>query len=223
MKIKKSKGNDITMSKSNGKLKKKFKWTTSNIILTVGIVVIMIPVTAFMIILYQAYSSSKTPINGNRFANDLTVKITDDQMSQIDSTISAMADVEDVTVDLKVATLRVYVDVKDDITADAYEELLNTIYTKIDGILPIATYFTLNDTKKQYDLEINAYNIAEPSDTDTFIYFIMNKNSAMAIPLIEEASIARNQELADELSGDTVATGTVEGEDTEDATDSNAE
>ena len=211
------------MSKINGKPKKKFKWTTSRIILTVGIVVVMIPVTAFVIILYQAYSSSRTPINGNRFANDQTVEITKDQMTQIDTTISAMPDVEDVTVDLKVATLRVYIDVKNDVTADAYEALLNTVYTKIDEILPVATYFTLDDTKKQYDLEINAYNIAKPSDTDTFIYYVMNKNSAMETPLIEEASIARNQELADELRGDTVASGTVEGEDTEDATNNSGQ
>lgn len=203
------------MSKLNEKTKKIFKWTKANALLTVGIVVIMIPIIFFVIILIQAYAASGSPLNGNRLNNERSVEISQAQIEEVDTALSSIADIDNVTIELKVSTMRVYVDVKDSVTADQYESLLNILYTKIDNILPVATYFTKQDTMKQYDLEIHAYNDTSLADTDGYIYYIMNKNAAMTLPETELVSAARNQELADELRGDTVSSGTVDGEDTE--------
>ncbi|MDD4643389.1 MAG: hypothetical protein PHG99_07835 [Erysipelotrichaceae bacterium] len=205
------------MSKLKEKTKKVFKWTKSNTILTVGIIVIMIPITFVGVMLIQAYFATGEPINGNRIDNERAVEITQTQLDEINSQIKGLSEVETVEIQLKVATVRVYVDIKNTVLSDDYESLLTVIYSKIDDELPIADYFTNQDTLKQYDLEIHLYNDLEATGDTEFIYYIMNKNAAMAEPQFELVSEPRNAELADELRGDTVSEGVIEGEDQEGA------
>jgi len=205
------------MSKLKEKTKKVFKWTKSNTILTVGIIVIMIPITFVGVMLIRAYFATGEPINGNRIDNERAVEITQTQLDEINSQIKGLSEVETVEIQLKVATVRVYVDIKNTVLSDDYESLLTVIYSKIDDELPIADYFTNQDTLKQYDLEIHLYNDLEATGDTEFIYYIMNKNAAMAEPQFELVSEPRNAELADELRGDTVSEGVIEGEDQEGA------
>ncbi|MDD3924183.1 MAG: hypothetical protein PHP11_03680 [Erysipelotrichaceae bacterium] len=205
------------MSKLKEKTKKVFKWTKSNTILTVGIIVIMIPITFVGVMLIRAYFATGEPINGNRIDNERAVEITQTQLDEINSQIKGLSEVETVEIQLKVATVRVYVDIKNTVLSEDYESLLTVIYSKIDDELPIADYFTNQDTLKQYDLEIHLYNDLEATGDTEFIYYIMNKNAAMAEPQFELVSEPRNAELADELRGDTVSEGVIEGEDQEGA------
>lgn len=200
------------MSKINDKTKKIFKWSKANTLLTIGLILIMIPVTFFGVIIFQAYFESGKPINGDRIANERNVDIKQTDIDELDQSISNLSEVEDVVIILKVSTLRVYVDVKNDIAQSDYETLINAIYSKVNEVFPVDVYFSKADTMKQYDLEIHTYNVTEPSIEVDFIYYITNKNAAMLEQLTELVSQARNQELADELRGDNVASGNVDGE-----------
>ena len=200
------------MSKIKEKTKKVFKWTKANVMLTVGLVLILIPITFFTIILIKAYVATGEPINGNRINNERSVEITQANIDEVESLISSLGEVEAVNSELKVSTLRIYVDIKGTVAKEDYESLLTVIYAKVNDVLPVDTYFTKADTMKQYDLEIHLYNKIESTNDEVMIYFIITKNASMIEPLFESVTEPRNPELADELRGDTVISGTIEGE-----------
>jgi hypothetical protein len=207
------------MSKIKEKTKKVFKWTKANVMLTVGLVLILIPVTIFGVILIRAYVATGEPINGNRISNERSVEITQANIDEVESLISSLGEVEAVSSELKVSTLRVYVDIKGTVAKEDYESLLTVIYAKVDEVLPVDTYFTRVDTMKQFDLEIHLYNEIEPAMDEEMIYYIITKNASMIEPLFESVTDPRNPELADELRGDTVVSGTIEGEEQENIDD----
>lgn len=199
--------------------KKKRKVSISNIILIVGIVVVMIPVIALGVILLQAQRGSNTPIPGNRFENERTYEISDTMLTDLEKELQNVAHLEKGSVSLKVATVRVYADVEDTLTEQEIEDVLMDIYETVDGSIPVETYFTLQGNAKEYDLEIHAYNNVELAGTEEYIYKILTKNSAMTTFVIDTASTARNEELANELTA--VDDGTVvEGEGAEDTSES---
>ena len=99
------------------------------------------------------------PVVGNRFdSKDLNPAITNDQISQVQTTIASIGGVENVEVNLKSATLRISIDVSDDANADTCNAIAQEAYNQVNGILPVDTYFTNTEEAKMYDLEIDAYN-----------------------------------------------------------------
>lgn len=197
--------------------KTKKKFGASDAILILGVLVIMIPVIYLLSILLGAAKVSNVPINGNRFEGERTVEITTDQMSSLEAEIEKISGVEDCKTELRVATLRVYVDVSDSLSKEEYEGLLMQVYEKIDSALPVGTYFTASGSVRQYDLEIHTYNSLELKEGEEFIYRILVKNSNMETYQINEVSDARNEELAKELRGENQSETTVDGEGEEEA------
>lgn len=195
---------DVDMKKKtnqkNQKPKKKGTWTKSNTIITVGIVLIMIPVLFLGWVLLDAFSGTGKLILGDRFEGDLDPAITTAQIKEIDDSLGSLEGVVDSDVILKVATLRVYVQMDQSVESEAYIDMMELVYEKVTSVLSVDSYFTLiNNTKKQYDIEIHVYTAGLDYDSDEFIYFIMNKSSVMTEPNMQLYSEPLDAELAEEL------------------------
>ena len=200
-KIKKDKTKTPKAKKVKGEKKpSKGRWTISNTIIAVGSVLIAIPFIILGWILLNAYTATGTPILGDRFQNDLDPPITSEQIAQIERAVLDIEGVEDVDVFLKVATLRVYAHISQDLEAEEYIELAMLIYEEVIRILPVDIYFTILDNlARQYDLEIHVFTANMEFTADDFIYFILNQSALMLEPNIQLMSEPRDPELAEEL------------------------
>lgn len=178
---------------------KKIKLNKSQTILIIGIIVVMIPVIALGVILIDAYYDTGTPISGTRLDSERTQVIQQEQLNQLNTSLQSNGKIEKVSVELKVSTLRIYLDVKDDVTAVEYEPLLDNIYDRVMEIFPVETYFTAKEMKKEYDLEIHAYNDVALAEEDSYLYYILVKNSTMSMKRIDVVSTPRNEALVNEL------------------------
>jgi hypothetical protein len=179
----------MTQKKTTVKKKKisKIHWPT--VVLILSLVLIAIPTVAIGKVLYDAFAATGTPLFGNRFELDLDPKITSEQLTELESKILAEALVDDVKITLISASLRVNVDVDDEITL---EQLVATV-------LPVNTYFKMNETSKMYDLELHIYNNLELKKEDSYKYLIFLLNSVMEEPLIQLVSDPKNPEFVEEL------------------------
>lgn len=101
---------------SKGKANKKSKnnFNFFNIFLMIGGATIIIPLLIFGWILLDA-ANTNGPIFGERFENDLEPAITTDNITNLETELSSISDVENVEINLISATLRVNLDVKDTI------------------------------------------------------------------------------------------------------------
>lgn len=138
-----------------------------------------------------------TPILGNRFQGDLNPAIEQSHITTITDRINGLDGVENCNVNVIVATMRINVDAKDSLDAEAISALTENIYQTVIEVLPVEQYFTLMDTQKQYDLEINVYN--DLSLEDDFIMYSIIKNSPMETYILQDVSTPLNAELAQEL------------------------
>ena len=159
-------------------------------------IVLLIPCIYFVYLLMQAQQETNVPIIGNRIKNSVESEIPAQNVAAIESKVKALDGVEKATVNLKVETLRITVDVRDDMTAEQIEEMNMTIYGIINEELPIDVYFTQHYDYKQYDLEITSYNYLEGEGR---IIIVTNKNSLMEEPRNQVLTVAVNQEVADEI------------------------
>ncbi|MDD6467946.1 MAG: hypothetical protein PUF50_07155 [Erysipelotrichaceae bacterium] len=168
-----------------------------NWVLWVCLVIILIPCLLFGWILLSAMKDTGTPILGNRFQGDLNPAIEQSHITTITDRINGLDGVENCNVNVIVATMRINVDAKDSLDAEAISALTENIYQTVIEVLPVEQYFTLMDTQKQYDLEINVYN--DLSLEDDFIMYSIIKNSPMETYILQDVSTPLNAELAQEL------------------------
>ncbi len=181
------------------KKKRKIQWNVSKIILLIGCIIILIPCIAVAAILWKAHLEADSPINGNRLDNMTAVEITKQDMKDLQSALSELDNVEKVEVILKTATLRIYLDCDDKITAEDMEVLEEAAYRVLNDKLPAETYFTRTAANANYDLEMHFYNNREFGGTEQHLYDILTKTSAMPFYRIDRPSDAKNPELAEEL------------------------
>lgn len=193
---------NVNKNLSRKKEKRKIKLSRPAIVLIVGLAIILIPIIIFLSILISAFFQTGKPINGHRFDGDLDPAITKSQISEVQKNVAAINGVQGVDVILKTATLRVYVDVDDSFNQEKASEVLKQAEQKVNEIIPEDTYFKATDTKKMYDLEIHVFN-KEKKEDDSFVYYILNRNSRMDKPKIQLVSKPLNEDLAKELRGET--------------------
>lgn len=195
----------MSEKKTTNKKKKTPKRGRSNYsILIIIVMVVMLAIPTFVVgkILYDAYIRTGTPLFGDRYVGDLDPAITQQQKNTIDTNITAFQEVEDVSVNLQSSTLKVFVDVRSDVLRENYQELTQRAYDTVIETLPVETYFTASGAKKMYDVEILVYRQIDRVEDDEFILFSLIKNSTMETPDIQDISVAKDQEVADQLRYD---------------------
>lgn len=175
------------------------------LLILVMLVLIAIPTGIVVNLLYQGYIRTGTPILGDRFTNDLNPSITKQQIERIDSTLTPINGVKNVEVELQTGTVKIYVTVDADIAAEAYEPLANQLLSSVYTILPVETYFTSTNTRRQYDLEVNLYNVVSATEEKPLVYLIAYKNAMMETSNTQMVSNAINPELAEKLRADELA------------------
>jgi hypothetical protein len=189
----------MTQKKTPVKKRKisKIHWPT--VVLILSLVLIAIPTVAIGKVLYDAFAATGTPLFGNRYDLDLNPKITSEQLSELESKISDEVLVDDVNITLISASLRVNVDVNDEITLEELTTLATALYSHVAAILPVETYFKMNETSKMYDLELHIFNNLELKDDESYKYLLFLLNSVMEEPLIQLVSDPKNPEFVEEL------------------------
>lgn len=178
------------MKKKKGKFN---KFLNSKITTVVLMSIILIPILIFGGILIRDKMQTGSPVIGSRNDNQLANKITKEQVAEIEEAIS-----EDMIlkqkVNLKSSTLRIYVEVSQELSYEVIEELGGRILEQVSAILPIEEYFTNSETNKQYDLEIHVYNDAEDLDSEIFLYYEIMHNGSMTETSFEWMTDARDPE-----------------------------
>lgn len=180
-------------------VKKKKKLSKSGIVLIVGIAIIAIPCLVFVGILGISALQTGSPREGNRFKNDLVNEITKNDVSNIESDLNGLSNVESVLVKVSEGQLKIYIDTNDSVSVEQFDEIVSKAYEKVISRLPISTYFTKTDTVKNYDLQINVYTTAE--DSVNRQYKLLHKNAAEEAYQIDDLVHPKDQALADELLG----------------------
>jgi hypothetical protein len=175
----------------------KIHWPT--VILILSLVLLAIPTVVIGKVLYDAFAATGTPLFGNRFEMDLDPAITQEQLTELEIKISSEELVEKVSITLISASLRISVDVSDDITLEQLTPLATTLYSHVVTVLPVETYFKMNEKSKMYDLELHIYNSLELKNDDSYKYLIFLLNSIMEEPLIQLVSDPKNPEYVQEL------------------------
>lgn len=181
----------------NRKSKKKSNRTAK--IFWICIILLILPFAVLGWVLVSAALDTGSPILGDRYKGDLDPAITKSDLASVKSAAEGVSGVDKVEVNLATATLRVYADVADDANADAEKTVATDLYNAVTGVLSADTYFTQNDGKKMYDLEIHVYNLDKDRDSDAFAYVVETKTSSMAAPIQQVLSEPIDAELAQQL------------------------
>jgi len=182
--------------------KKKKGLSLSGILIIVGLLIILIPTSIWLYILWDASTKTHEPIVGDRFEGDLEPAITTEELTDLNTRVKSLSNVDDVQIDLKTATLRIYIDASDEISKEELTSLVEEGYEQVNSVLPIATYFTTTSNSRMYDLEIHGYNSLDYADSDQYIYVQVVKNSMMDNPETQVVSDAKDQELVDKLTAE---------------------
>lgn len=182
--------------------KEKKKMSTSALVLMVGLIIIAIPCIVFGLMLLIPAMQTGTPRDGNRFANDLSVTISKDQVSSLKTELQSISDVENVDVICMEGQLRIYIDVKDSLDSAGVDRVLNDAYNKVNTKLPVSKYFTMTSNEKMYDLNINVFTTSE--NTANREWKLLHKNSAEEQYGIDDVAHPKDPKLVAELHGETV-------------------
>ena len=164
-------------STSTTKKKKRKKKKKHSYFLWVALVIALIPCIAVVYILISAMSDTGKPINGDRFVNDLNPAITETMQTTILNDIKGIDGVEDVSLTLTTATLRVIIDMYDDKTKEDALAIGQSAVDIINTHAPISTYFTSYGVSKMYDFEINVFDQLS-SDIKPEVNVVFTKNAA---------------------------------------------
>lgn len=146
-----------------------------------SLVVIAIPCLIVAIVLLQSMGAQNNPVSGNRFSkNDLNPSISKAEMNTVrDAVASNVSDIENITINLKSATLRINVNADDSVNEEDVAKMVDAIYDQVNAVLPIDEYFTNREDSKMYDLEINVYNwLVDDNHPDGQIYIQCTKTGA---------------------------------------------
>ena len=197
------------MNENKKTRKEKKRLSRSALVLIVGIIIIAIPVIAFLTILGVAALQTGSPREGSRFENDLDPQITADTVSALESDLKSIGSIQNVEVILSQGQLRVFIDTDDSLNEEQVDAIVTSAYNKVNSLLPINTYFTATDTKKMYDLQINVYTTAEATavgNSDSRQYKLLHKNSMEETYSIDDMAHPKDPALAAELEGLTIPT-----------------
>lgn len=166
------------------------------------LIIIAIPVVVVLYVLQQSLWTQNTPVVGSRFgSNDLNPEITEEQISAIQTNCQNIDNVEEVTVNLKSATLRVHLNMSDGADEDTIKDALTTAYSIVDNTCPITTYFTNSKNSKMYDLEIDGYNylVDDSHSQDGQIYVKVTKTGS-GKKNTEVLTTPKDEELVNEIT-----------------------
>lgn len=185
------------MAKKTRKSRKKNRRTA--IIFWTCLVLILTPFLVLGWILLSAWLDTGSPILGERYNGDLDPAITRSDLDSIAAAVRRMPEVDSVEVELATATLRVYADVDDNMTADSERVTADAIYQTVTSVLDPSVYFTQTETKKMYDMEIHVYNLTKNRESDDFAYVIETRTSSMEEPVVNVVSDPIDAALAQQL------------------------
>lgn len=171
------------MAKNKKVANKKFRLDRANIIFIIGIIVLLIPLIFFSSVLIGAHLNTGKIFSGERFKEDLNPTIKDNNIENLELALTDAPKVSKHAVDLTTATLKVFLEFEDGVDKNEIITAINFAYVEIDKELPIADYFTsIEGEKRQYDLEIHGFNLAED---ENFIYFIYKKGANAEEPYLQ--------------------------------------
>lgn len=171
----------------------------ADIILIIGLVILAIPFLILGWFLVSASLDTGTPIIGDRYENNLDPAITRSQLDEIETKVASLSGVEEVTVDMPTATLRVNVDISDSASTDEALAMASDAYNVVISVLDENTYFSQSNGMKMYDCEVHVYNVPDGSEVDNFVYVIQLKTSNMESATQQVVSEPVNAELAQQL------------------------
>jgi len=171
-------------------------WPT--VVLIIGLVILLIPTVAIGLVFLDAFESTGSTLDGNRFTTERQNELAQEQITNIKVNIEQLSYVEEVEVSLNSATLRINASISETVDKTQIEDTANEMMERVFSVASEQEYFTMSGSYKQYDLEIHAFN-SLAIDQENFIYFIAHKNSVMDQPMIQLVSDPKNQEFVNTL------------------------
>ncbi|MDD7280818.1 MAG: hypothetical protein PUH10_02305 [Erysipelotrichaceae bacterium] len=165
------------------------------------IIIIAIPCVIVGYVLLTSLGGQNKPVIGDRFdKNDLNPEITDKLVKEIDAQLQAIDGVEGVETNLKSATLRISLDIRDDASSDTATAICENAYSIVDSVCPISTYFTNTEQGKMYDLEIGAYTylVDDAHPLEGQVHIQLTKTGA-GEKVIDNMNAAKNQDLVNQI------------------------
>lgn len=191
----KSMKTEKVMTEKKAKKKHRPNW-----VLRISILVVAVPVLILAFVLLTSLEKKGEPVDGDRFKTHLDPEIKDSSLKSIKSAL-AYDNVDKVEVNLISATLRITIDVNDALDAASIENITNDAYEKVNGIIPIGTYFTNHDKVKMYDLEINVYNLIPNENTQvTQIWAVKHKNASEEEAGFDWITTPRNDKVVEDVT-----------------------
>ena len=164
-------------------------------------IIILIPCVIVGFVLLTSMGNQNQPVEGNRFSKtDLQPEISKSQLSQLEQDLTAVSGIEEVTVNLKSATLRIQLNLVDSATEQDAQAAVEQGFKIVTQLLPVDEYFTNTDDAKMYDLEIDGFNfiVEEGQSHSGFAYVKLTKTGAGS-KVIDVMSSPKNPELADQV------------------------
>lgn len=138
---------------------KKFKIHQPHIMLWFAIILIILPILYVGSTVMTAISEQGQPVEGSRFSEgDLDPKIEDSDIQALIEDMKGIENVEDVSGNLLSSTLRVQLDVADNLNENQVKDITKKAWEVVKKNLPVDTYFTNHDDVKMYDIEVDVYN-----------------------------------------------------------------
>lgn len=166
------------------------------------LIIIAIPVVIVAYVLLTSMGGQGEPVVGNRFnGEDLNPSITEEAMNSIQEQASGIGGVEEVTINLKSATLRVHLNMDDSYTQDQIQAASDQAYEIVAATLPIDQYFTNREDAKMYDLEIDTYNyiVDDSHPAEGRIYIKTTKTGAATDRVTDVMTTAKDPELVAQI------------------------
>jgi len=163
-----------------------------------ALVLFLLPFLILGYIILSAARDTGRPVIGERYKGDHDPAITKSDLERVESSVKSVSGVESTMVNLATGTLRVYADISDSATADNAKSTAQEIYSSVTSILDPNTYFSQNNGKKMYDLEVHVFNQNSSEDAD-FVYVIETFTSSMEQPVVQLVSEPIDAELAENL------------------------
>ena len=181
-------------TKTNPKQGHKLVWFT--------LIIIAIPFVIVAYVLLTSMGGQDEPVVGNRFnGGDLDPAITNEAMTSIQEQVAAIGGVEEATVNLKSATLRVHLNMDDSYNQDQIQAASDQAYQIVASVLPIEQYFTNREDAKMYDLEIDVYNyiVDESHPAQGQIYIMTSKTGASGDKITDVMTSPKDPDLVNQI------------------------
>lgn len=166
------------------------------------LIIIAIPVVIVAYVLLTSMGGQGEPVVGNRFnGEDLNPNITEEAVNSIQEQVSGIGGVEEATINLKSATLRVHLNMDDSYTQDQIQAASDQAYEIVAATLPIDQYFTNREDAKMYDLEIDVYNyiVDDSHPAEGQIYIKTTKTGAATDRVTDVMTTAKDPELVAQI------------------------